>query len=128
MRLSVRLAAVPLIALGCSVNDQSSSSAADSARGGTIVIAVGGDPDGLFPPVLTTTTGKAVTEQIYDHLADLGADLNTVGDAGFSPTTREELELVIRFPVDCIHAKPGSTMARWHTRARIRRRLHARTL
>ncbi len=117
MRLTVRLAAVPLIALGCSVDDRSSSSAADSARGGTVVISVGGDPDGLFPPVLTTTTGKAVTEQIYDHLADLGTDLNTVGDAGFSPRLAKSW----RWSPDSLSiAFTLNAQARWHDGTPVR--------
>jgi peptide/nickel transport system substrate-binding protein len=117
MRHTARLAALLLIALGCSADDRSSSSTADSARGGTVVIAVGGDPDGLFPPVLATTTGRAITEQIYDHLADLGSDLNTVGDAGFSPrlakSWRWSLDsLSIEFTLD--------PSARWHDGTPVR--------
>jgi peptide/nickel transport system substrate-binding protein len=117
MRHTARLTALLLIALGCSADVRSSSSTADSARGGTIVIAVGGDPDGLFPPVHTTTTGKAVTEQIYDHLADLGSDLNTVGDAGFSPRLAKSWRwspdsLSIAFTLD--------PQARWHDGAPVR--------
>jgi peptide/nickel transport system substrate-binding protein len=117
MRIKAPFAVLLLIALGCSTDDRSSSSTADSASGGTVVIAVGGDPDGLFPPVLTTTTGKAVTEQIYDHLADLGSDLNTVGDAGFSPRLARSWRwspdsLSIAFNLD--------PRARWHDGAPVR--------
>lgn len=117
MRHTALLAAVLLIALGCSADDRSSPSTADSARGGTVVIAVGGDPDGLFPPVLATTTGRAVTEQIYDHLADLGSDLNTVGDAGFSPRLAKSWRwsadsLSIAFTLD--------PSARWHDGTPVR--------
>jgi peptide/nickel transport system substrate-binding protein len=117
MRTNAPLAALLLIALGCSADERSSSSTADSARGGTVVIAVGGDPDGLLPPVLTTATGRAVTEQIYDHLADLGSDLNTVGDAGFSPRLAKSWRwspdsLSIAFTLDA--------SARWHDGAPVR--------
>jgi peptide/nickel transport system substrate-binding protein len=111
MRQTARLAVLLLIALGCTGADRSSSSTADSARGGTVVIAVGGDPDGLFPPTLSTTTGKAVTDQTYDHLADLGPELNTVGDAGFQPRLAQSWRwspdsLSIEFHLD--------PRARWH--------------
>src|SRR5215208_1004233 len=114
---TARLAALLPLALGCSANDRSSSSAADSARGGTVVIAVGGDPDGLFPPVLSTTTGRAVTEQVYDHLADLGSDLNTVGDAGFSPRLAKSWRWSADSLSIAFHLDP---QARWHDGAPVR--------
>jgi peptide/nickel transport system substrate-binding protein len=58
----------------------------DSGRaGGTVVISVGGDPDMLFPPLLSTTPAREVTDLVFDHLADIGDSLNTVGDRGFTP-------------------------------------------
>jgi hypothetical protein len=128
MRQTTLLAAILLIALGCTSDDQSSASTADTARGGTVVISVGGDPDGLFPPMLTTTTGKAVTEQIYDHLADLGADLNTVGDAGFSPRLAKSWRWSTGFALDRFQPRSKSAMARRSTCARRGRRLHIRSL
>lgn len=64
-----------------------SACAGDSAKkvGGTIVLAASADADVLFPPLTLTILGKQVTDQIFDNLADIGADLNTVGDAGFTP-------------------------------------------
>src|SRR5687768_15550967 len=111
MRQIPPLAALLLTALACTTADQPSSSTADTARGGTVVISVGGDPDGLFPPIHATTTGKAVSDQTYDHLADLGPELNTVGDAGFTPRLAKSWRwspdsLSIEFQVD--------PRARWH--------------
>src|SRR5687767_14783982 len=117
MRPTPPLAALLLIVLGCTREDGPSSSTADSAGGGTIVISVGGDPDGLFPPVHSTTTGKAVSDQTYDHLADLGPELNTVGDAGFTPRLakswrRSPDSLSIEFQLD--------PRARWHDSRPVR--------
>lgn len=53
--------------------------------GGTIVISASADADVLFPPLTFTLLGKQVVDQIFDNLADIGEDLNTVGDAGFTP-------------------------------------------
>jgi peptide/nickel transport system substrate-binding protein len=111
MRENPPLAALLLIALACTAGDQPSSSTADSAKGGTVVISVGGDPDGLFPPIHATATGKAVSDQTYDHLADLGPELNTVGDAGFTPRLAKSWRwspdsLSIEFQLD--------QRARWH--------------
>ena len=64
-----------------------SACAGDAAKkvGGTIVVSASADADVLFPPLTLTLLGKQVTDQMFDNLADIGPDLNTVGDAGFTP-------------------------------------------
>jgi peptide/nickel transport system substrate-binding protein len=56
-----------------------------SENGGTLVISVGGDPETLFPPLASTTTGQIVGDLVYDRLAEIGDSLSTVGDQGFQP-------------------------------------------
>jgi peptide/nickel transport system substrate-binding protein len=51
--------------------------------GGTVVVSATGDPGSLFPPFIVTLEGKQITEQIYDYLADVGADLNTADEKGY---------------------------------------------
>jgi peptide/nickel transport system substrate-binding protein len=51
--------------------------------GGTVVVSATGDPVSLFPPFIITLEGKQITEQIYDYLADVGADLNTADEKGY---------------------------------------------
>lgn len=86
MRQLAPLTALLLIALACEGGKQPASSAsAEAAPGGTVVISSGGEPDVLFPPLTATTTGQQINELVYDHLADLGNSLNTVGDGGFEP-------------------------------------------
>lgn len=60
-------------------------SAARAAGGGTLVVATAGDADNLFPPLTMTDQGRQVTDQIFDYMADIGPQLNTIGDAGFTP-------------------------------------------
>jgi peptide/nickel transport system substrate-binding protein len=83
----------------------------EGGRGGTVIIATGGDADVLFPPTLTTTQGKAVTDQLFDRLADRGPSLNTVGDSDFVPRLAQRWEwsrdrLQVTFHLD--------PRARWH--------------
>lgn len=86
MRQLAPFAAVLVIALACDRGERSASAAVDSASpGGTIVISTGGDPDVLFPPLLETVAAQQVTDLVYDHLADIGSSMNTVGDSGFEP-------------------------------------------
>lgn len=117
MRRTLPLGATLLVVLACTADDRSSSSTADSASGGTIVISVGGDPDMLFPPLLSTVTGRAVTEQVYDHLADLRSTLNTAGDAGFEPRLAKSWTWAPDSLSIAFHLDPR---ARWHDGAPVR--------
>ncbi len=72
--------AVLLLAVACS---DSKTIPEKSQRGGTIVISTVSEPDILFPPLTLATEGHAVTELIYEYLADVGPGMNTIGDAGF---------------------------------------------
>lgn len=58
--------------------------------GGTIVVSASADADVLLPPLTLSLLGKQVTDQMFDNLADIGEDLNTVGDAGFTPRLARE--------------------------------------
>jgi peptide/nickel transport system substrate-binding protein len=82
-----------------------------SAPGGTLVIATVGDADALVPPLTLSLQGAQVVAQLFDRLADIGPDLNTVGDAGFRPRlarswTWASDSLSVRFAID--------PRARWH--------------
>jgi hypothetical protein len=62
-----------------------SACSSDKRVGGTIVLSSAADADLLFPPLTLSLQGKQVSDQVFDNLADIGASLNTVGDAGFTP-------------------------------------------
>ena len=86
------------------------------AGAGTLVIVTTGDADILFPPLVASTMGRQVTEQIYDYLAEVGAEMNTIGDAGFRPQLARTWawspdSLSISFRLD--------SMARWHDGQRV---------
>jgi peptide/nickel transport system substrate-binding protein len=79
--------------------------------GGQIVISASADADNLIPPLTLSIQGKQVEDQIFDVLASVGDDLNTVGDAGFSPRLAKSWSwsadsLSISFVLD--------PTARWH--------------
>lgn len=81
------------------------------SRGGTVVIAAFADPDNLLPPLERTLAAKAVSDLLFDRLAELGAGQSTVGDAGFQPRLAHTWEwsrdsLAITFHLDA--------HARWH--------------
>jgi peptide/nickel transport system substrate-binding protein len=99
-----------IFALGC-------TSDSGGKVGGTIVLSASADADILFPPLTLSLLGKQVVDQIYDNLADVGENLNTVGDAGFTPRLARSWRwgadsLTIDFQID-----PD---ARWHDGVPVR--------
>jgi len=91
-------------------SEHSRNSAAEET-GGTLVISTTGDPGTLFPPLIRTTQGKQISEQIYDYLADVGPEMNTRGEKGFRPQLTDGW----RWSADSLslafHINPR---ARWH--------------
>ena len=61
------------------------SSATAGEPGGTLVISALADPGTLFPPFAVTNEAKQITEQIFDYLADVGPELNTLDEKAFRP-------------------------------------------
>ena len=118
MRQVAQLAAVLLLLTSaCDAGNRSPSAGGESAPGGTLVISSGGEPDILFPPLVSTITGLQVSDMVYDHLAEVGDSLNTVGDVGFEPRLAKSWtwapdSLSIQF-----HLDPG---AKWHDGAPVR--------
>ena len=64
-------ALLTLVVVGCSEHSRNTRS---GEPGGTLVISTTGDPGTLFPPLIRTTQGKQISEQIYDYLADVGPE------------------------------------------------------
>ncbi|HWL40502.1 MAG TPA: peptide ABC transporter substrate-binding protein [Gemmatimonadaceae bacterium] len=89
---------------------------AEPDSGGTLVISTIADPGSLFPPSISTAPAKQITEQIYDHLADVGPGMNTRGDTDFMRQLARDWRwsddsLSIAFALE-----PG---ARWHDGERV---------
>ncbi|HKC79805.1 MAG TPA: peptide ABC transporter substrate-binding protein, partial [Gemmatimonadaceae bacterium] len=79
--------------------------------GGTVVIATTTDPGTLFPPVTRFTSAKQITEQIYDYLADVGPDMNTLSDEGFRPQLSDRWRWSNDSLMLAFHINPR---AKWH--------------
>jgi peptide/nickel transport system substrate-binding protein len=76
------LAAIAVLMIGCS-SESSTGSGGD--LGGALVIALPVEPRSLLPPLITLAQEKQIADQVYDLLADIGPDVNTFGDAGWTP-------------------------------------------
>ncbi|MES2179062.1 MAG: peptide ABC transporter substrate-binding protein [Gemmatimonadota bacterium] len=62
------------------------------APGGTIVIATSTDASTMLPPLVSGIVDRQVTDLLYDRLADIGQNLNTVGDKDFTAQLAERWE------------------------------------
>jgi peptide/nickel transport system substrate-binding protein len=108
--LNQRLGSVLAAALvGLSACERTGSGSGPA--GGTISISASADADALLPPLTMSVQGKQIGDQIFDNLADIGPNLSTVGDIGFTPRLAKSWRwardsMSIDFTID-----PG---ARWH--------------
>jgi peptide/nickel transport system substrate-binding protein len=98
-----------LLALAACSGDLGRKSEADT--GGTLVIASTQDPGTLFPPFVITATGKQITEQIYDYLADVGPDLDIRNEKGFRPGLADRWRWLSDSLLLAFHINPA---AKWH--------------
>lgn len=87
-----------------------------TGTGGTVVIAAHSDPDALFPPLALNMEARQATELIYEYLADVGIEMNTLGDSGFTRQLAadwtwgpDSSQIEFRLNPD----------ARWHDRTRV---------
>ncbi|MDP1891916.1 MAG: peptide ABC transporter substrate-binding protein [Gemmatimonadaceae bacterium] len=79
--------------------------------GGILVVSAGADAETLFPPMVASSQARAVTELLYDKLADIGPRLNTIGDVGFVPKLAQAWEWSADSLTITFHLDPS---ARWH--------------
>lgn len=90
---------------------QQPAAAGPNDIGGTIVITQPAEPGTLLPPLIGLSIEKQITDLVYDRLAEIGDDLNTVGDRGF----RKQLATRWEWAPDSLsivfHLDPR---ARWH--------------
>ena len=85
--------------------------ASTSATGGTMVVAVPSDAGIIFPPLVYEFVGAAIRDNLYDRLADMGDDMNTVGDKGFTPHLADSWDWSRDSLSVAFHLNPR---ARWH--------------
>ncbi len=58
---------------------------AANSGGGTLIVAEPTDVRTLYPPAIDRAFDFAVANSLYDRLAEIGDDLNTLSDAGYTP-------------------------------------------
>ena len=108
---SASLASLAVLTLAaCNKGESTPGQDAGGDVGGTVIIAQP-EPDLLIPQLTISVQGKMVTDQLFDHLAELEPAMVTVGDKGFEPRLARKWtwspdSLSIAFELD--------PRARWH--------------
>jgi peptide/nickel transport system substrate-binding protein len=107
-RIAATLACL-LVAGGCAGPERSASAGEDV--GGTVIIALPAEPRVLVPPLVSVTSEKQIIDQIFEPLADIGPELNTLGDIGWVPRLASSWTWSADSLSIAFHIAPG---ARWH--------------
>ncbi|MEQ1690513.1 MAG: peptide ABC transporter substrate-binding protein [Gemmatimonas sp.] len=99
--------------LACSSADKVTT----GETGGTMVIVQPAEPRTLFPPRANQTHELSVIASVFDRLAEIGPELSTFGDIGFTPRLAKTWSwapdsLSIAFSID--------PLARWHDGVAVR--------
>ena len=116
VRLAAPLFLASFAVAGCKgVEDSKTAGPADI--GGTLVISTPADAGTLLPPLIASITDRQVTDLLYDRLADIADNLNTVGDKGFKPQLAERWEWAPDSLSIVFHVNPH---ARWHDGVPVR--------
>lgn len=89
MRFPLRLSPLVAMAAVISCTDVATtgddSATSDATPGGTLVVASAGDADVLLPGLSTNITSRMASDMMFDRLAEIGREMNVIGDAGFTP-------------------------------------------
>lgn len=107
--IQVSTALLALVLLGC--GEKSGVVTETSETGGTLVIAIANTAAPTIAPLAADIMSRSIADQLYERLADIPANMNTVGDAGYTPRlarswTWSADSLSIAFALD--------PKARWH--------------
>jgi peptide/nickel transport system substrate-binding protein len=107
--IQVSTALLAFALLGCGERPDAVTEAGET--GGTLVIATPNATTPTIAPLAGDVMTRAIADQLYERLADMPANMNTVGDAGYTPRLAQRWawaadSLSIAFSLD-----PD---ARWH--------------
>jgi peptide/nickel transport system substrate-binding protein len=94
---------------GC--RDVKPTAAGPGDIGGTMVVASPSEPGTILPSLQGTVIEKQISDLLYDRLAEIGDDLNTVGDRGFKKQLAERWDWAPDSMSIVFHLDPR---ARWH--------------
>jgi peptide/nickel transport system substrate-binding protein len=112
MRQLLMAVASVLALAACGDRASTSGGAGAGDIGGTMIIASPGEGTPItFPVYAQDGSSRLIADNVFEHLAEIGHDLNTLGDRGFEPRLARSWEwardsMSIAFSLD--------PRARWH--------------
>src|SRR5688572_5794317 len=112
-----RVALAGLALAACRDVQQQPATAGPNDVGGTVVVAHPGEPGTLLPGLAGLSVERQITDLLYDRLAEIGDDLNTVGDRGFRKQLADRWEWAPDSLSIVFHLDPRS---RWHDGRAVR--------
>ena len=116
IRRSTALALTAMLAIACGRGEPPATANA-APDGGTLVVAEPSDADNLMPPLTVSLVGHAVTDLLFDHLAEIGDGMHTIGDNGFKPRLADSWTWAPDSLSVAFHLDPK---ARWHDGVPVR--------
>ncbi|HKP16157.1 MAG TPA: peptide ABC transporter substrate-binding protein [Gemmatimonadaceae bacterium] len=106
-----------MVLAGCRDVQQQPVAAGPNDIGGTMVVAQAAEPATLLPPLAGMSIERQITDLLYDRLAEIGDDLNSVGDRGFKRQLAERWEWAPDSLSIVFHLDPR---AHWHDGVPVR--------
>jgi peptide/nickel transport system substrate-binding protein len=101
-----------LLVLSLAVTASCSDTTTNNApSGGTVVIATSGNYGSLFPPLVGSTTGRQISELVYDYLTEVSPSLSTLDDKTFARRLAKSWDWSADSLSLAVHLEPA---ARWH--------------
>jgi peptide/nickel transport system substrate-binding protein len=114
-----RRALVALLAAGAFAAAGCSGAGDSTGRGRTVVISTAGDADHFFTPTHVQLQALAVTDLLFEKLAEIGPKMNTLGDRGREPRLARSWDWASDSMSVTFHLDPR---ARWHDGVPVRAR------
>jgi peptide/nickel transport system substrate-binding protein len=105
------LAAAVFALASCKGSEPTPTAAGPADIGGTMVIATSADAGTMLPALVNGIVDREVTDLLYDRLAQIGPNMITIGDQGFTPQLAEKWEWSPDSLSIVFHLNPR---ARWH--------------
>ncbi len=103
---------LPLALTSGACTDNTDGGDARGEPGGTVVIVAPGTGSApMFPPHATDEIARAVADNVYERLAEIGPELNPLGDSGFTPRLATSWDWANDSLSIAFHIDPR---ARWH--------------
>ena len=117
MTAIARALLVALALAACSGGPDKGTEGTGDGTGGTMIVVSTSEPGTLFPPRAISAQEQAVVASVFDRLAEIGPDLNTIGDSGFSKRLASDWSWA---PDSLSIAFTINPTARWHDGAPVR--------